>query len=113
MSFISKFEEEPSICPVRTLRVYIDRTKHLREKGRLPLLILFKKPHKAVSSATISRWMKQVLVESGINTDVFKAHSVRAASSSAAKTKGSSIGDTMQTAGWSRSSTFEKFYYKP
>ena len=115
-TFISKFEEEPSICPVKTLRVYIDRTKHLRKqeaKGRLPLLISFKKPHKVVSSATISRWVKQVLAESGVNTDVFKAHSVRVASSSTALTKGISIGDIMQTAGWSRSSTFEKFYYKP
>ena len=54
-----------------------------------------------------------MLSEAGIQTDVFKAHSVRAASSSAAMAKGVSIGDIMQTAGWSRSSTFEKFYYKP
>ena len=66
-----------------------------------------------MSSATISRWMKQVLAEAGICTDVFKAHSVRAASSSAAMTKGVSVADIMHTAGWSRSSTFEKFYYKP
>ena len=87
-TFISKFEQEPEICPVSTLKVYIDRTKDIRkqENGRLPLLVSFKRPHKAVSSATISRWMKQVLAESGINTDVFKAHSVRAASSSAAMT---------------------------
>ena len=61
----------------------------------------------------ISRWMKQVLTEAGIPTHSFKAHSVRATSSSATKTKGVSMVDIMQTAGWSRASTFEKFYYKP
>ena len=87
-TFIAKFEEDPSICPVRTLQIYIEKTKNLsksEDSGRLPLLISFKKPHKAVSSATISRWIKQLLAEEGVPTDVFKAHSVRAASSSAAK----------------------------
>ena len=69
------------------------------ENDRLPLLISVKKPHKAVSSATTYRWIKQVLSEAGIQTDVFKAHSVRAASSSAAMAKGISIGDIIQTAG--------------
>lgn len=115
-TFIAKFEEDPSICPVRTLQIYIEKTKDLRkaeESGRLPLLISFKKPHKAVSSATISRWMKQLLSEAGVPTEMFKAHSVRAASSSAAKNKGVSMADIMHAAGWNRSSTFEKFYYKP
>ena len=114
--FIAKFEDDSSICPVRTLQVYIKKTKHLRKSGKnggLPLFISVRKPHEAVSSATISRWVKQVLTESGIPTDIFKAHSVRAASSTAAKTKGVAVTDIMQTAGWSRSSTFEKFYYKP
>lgn len=114
--FIAKFEDDSSICPVRTLQVYIEKTKHLRKSGKnggLPLFISVRKPHEAVSSATISRWVKQVLTESGIPTDIFKAHSVRAASSTAAKTKGVAVTDIMQTAGWSRSSTFEKFYYKP
>lgn len=54
-----------------------------------------------------------MLAEEGVPTDVFKAHSVRAASSSAAKNKGVSMADIMQAVGWNRSSTFEKFYYKP
>ena len=78
-TFISIFEEDLSICPVNTLKVYLDKTKQIRmqeENGRLPLLISIRKPHKAVSSATISRWMKQVLTEAGIRTEIFKAHSV-------------------------------------
>ena len=114
--FFAKFEADSSICPVSTLQIYINKTKHLRKSGKggcLPLVISVRRPHEAVSSATISRWVKQVLTESGIPTDVFKAHSVRAASSTAARTKGVSMTDIMQTAGWSRSSTFEKFYYRP
>ena len=114
--FIAKFEADLSICPVRTLQIYIEKTKHIRKPGKsgcLPMFFSVRKPHGAVSSATISRWVKQVLTEAGIPTDIFKAHSVRSASSTAAKTKGVAMTDIMQTAGWSRSSTFEKFYYRP
>ena len=100
--FIAKFEADSSICPVSTLQIYMEKTKHLRKPGKcgsLPLFISVRKPHKAVSSATISRWMKQVLAESGISTDIFKAHSVRAASFTAAKTKGVAMTNIMQTAG--------------
>ena len=42
----------------------------------------------------------------------FKGHSIRAASASAARARGVSISDILTTAGWSRSSTFERFYHK-
>ena len=53
-----------------------------------------------------------MLAESGIDTTTFKGHSTRAAATSAACLKGASISDVMQTAGWSRSTTFERFYHK-
>ena len=42
-----------------------------------------------------------------------QAHSTRAASSSAAKSAGIPLSDIMKWAGWSRQSTFERFYHKP
>ena len=56
-TFISKFEEEPAICPVNTLRVYVDRTKHMRkqeENGRLPLLFFIQK---ATQSCVFSHYI--------------------------------------------------------
>jgi len=53
-----------------------------------------------------------MLSEAGIDTEMFKAHSVRA-SSSAALRKGVHISDILQTADWSKDSTFKRFYHRP
>ena len=71
------------------------------------------KPHKEVSKATISRWIKCLLSEAGIDTDIFSAHSTRAASSSAAKASHVPINDILKTAGWSSERTFAKHYCVP
>ena len=45
-----------------------------------------------------------------MDTEIFKAHSVRGASTSAALKKGLHIKDILDTANWSQESTFRKFY---
>ena len=65
-----------------------------------------------VTSATIARWLKQVLREAGVS-DEFSAHSTRATAVSIAFDKGVSVSDIMKTADWSSESVFKKFYYKP
>ncbi len=67
------------ICPVRTLREYIVRTESLRlhdGKYQHKLFLSFVKPHNPVTTATIARWIKTVMHSAGIDTSVFKAHSV-------------------------------------
>jgi hypothetical protein len=61
----------------------------------------------------IARWLKELLHDAGIDTDAFKAHSTRSAASSAAKSAGMTTADLLKLAGWSRTSTFERFYHKP
>ena len=114
-AFFASFHDK-SLCPVNTLIVYEEKTKDLRMSTPdepCPLLISFQKPHKLISSASISRWIKELLNKAGINTEIFKGHSSRAASSSAARRQGVSTADILDMAGWSRKSTFERFYYKP
>ena len=53
-----------------------------------------------------------MLSEAGVDTRVFKAHSVRGASVSAAKNKGVGLSDILQMADWSQVSTFRRFYYR-
>ena len=63
---------------------------------------------------TVSRWIKNVLEKAGVNTKVFSAHSTRAAAAaSAARSNNVPINTIMEAAGWSRESTFKKFYDKP
>ena len=48
-----------------------------------------------------------------IDTDIFKAHSVRGAAKTAAVNRNVPLDDVMKMVDWFRVSTFQKFYYKP
>ncbi|CAH3113986.1 unnamed protein product, partial [Pocillopora meandrina] len=69
------YSPDNRLCPIVCLSEYEKEDQ---------LLVSFQKPHKPVSTDTISRWLKTVLEKSGIDTSVFKGHSTRAASASAA-----------------------------
>lgn len=104
------FYENENICAARALEVYIDRTKDIR-KNTDSLFLSFKKPFKKVGTQTLSKWIKRVLENSGIDTTIFSAYSTRHASTSAAKRAGVSIDTIRLTAGWTKdSTTFTKFY---
>ena len=100
-----------ALCPVKTTLSYIDRTSALRGETR-SLFVSTIKPHNAVSSATIGRWIKSTLKAVGVDTNLFKSHSTRSASSSGAKTRGASIGDILKRGQWSNASTWQRFYNK-
>ncbi|XP_070529863.1 uncharacterized protein [Cardiocondyla obscurior] len=101
---------------VREDAIYVripDRIKTSKPGNRQPLLCL-PKPFKKVSTPTLSRWVKDILKECGIDTDLFSAHSIRHAATSAAKRKGVNIDVIRKSAGWSENSvTFAKFYDRP
>jgi len=106
----SGFPSCPAICVVDTLRRYCARTTELRSGPKQPLLLSFRKPHKPVTSSTIARWLLTVMADSGVDTDKYKAHSTRGASTSAARQKGAPVADILHAADWSRASTFQRFY---
>ena len=106
------FKDE-TLCVVTTLKEHLTRTQSLRG-SESQLFISYNRPQfKRVSKDTISRWVKLVLTDSGIDTSRFKPHSTRAASTSAASNASVSLDDILHTAGWSSESTFAKFYNKP
>ena len=65
-------------------RYYINKTKAIRG-NHSQLFISFHKPYKPVSRSTLSRWIKRVLEESGIDINLFTAHSTLSAAASAAR----------------------------
>lgn len=104
------FKDNPAVCVASAVEQYIKTTENIRKEENA-LFISWKKPHKAVSSQTLSRWIKNTLQKSGINTSIFSAYSTRHASTSAAKRSGVSIDTIRKTAGWTaRSKTFARFY---
>jgi len=71
------------------------------------------KPHQAVTSVTIARWLKQLLQAAGVDITTFTSHSVRGASSSAAAGAGMTVNDILKVADWCSEFTFKRFYYHP
>lgn len=82
---LSSYTADPDICVVTTLNMYLDHTSLLRGSNK-QLFISYLKPYNAVSRSTISRWIKIVMINSGINVQMFKPHSTRAAATSKAYT---------------------------
>ena len=108
---IKRYLENQKLCCVQTLVDYIARTADVR-KDEQKLFISCVKPFRAVTKSTISRWIKTIMGNAGININVFGVHSCRAASTSLAASKGLNIDIIMKAAGWSSASTFRRFYHK-
>ncbi len=71
------------------------------------LFLALIKPHNAVTPSTIARWIKLLLSKAGIDTNIFKAHSVRGAATSAAASAGVTMGDILSAADWSTDTVFK------
>jgi len=110
------FPDDDCLCVVKCLRQYEAVTAQYRKKQAnepQPLFLSYIQPHGPVTSQRLSHWLKEMLKNAGVDTTVFKAHSVRGASSTAASEKGVLMEDILRTADWSTDSTFRRFYYRP
>ena len=86
----------------------MEKTRQLRGTAD-PLFIAIIKPHLPVTSSTVARWLKKVIID----TSIFKAHSVRSGATSAAANQGVTTEDILNAADWSTESSFQRFYYTP
>lgn len=108
------FKEKPQLCVASLITYYIGKTKLLRPANENRLFITFKKPHRAASTQTLSRWIKNVLGLSGIDSNIFKGYSTRHAATSAAARAGLNVDAIRKTAGWTKNSEiFNRFYNRP
>lgn len=108
------FISNPNLCVPSAVLHYLERTQNLRPQSCYRLFVSCKKPWNQASSQTISRWIKNILASSGIDTKIFTAHSTRHAATSTAARHAVSIDVIRKTAGWSmRSNTFARFYNRP
>jgi hypothetical protein len=108
------YPDDKQLDVVECLRTYLMRTKSWRvtPAQNEKILLALVEPHKPISTATVSRWVKDVMGKAGIDTEKFKAHSVRGAATTKAFQGGLSVAQILQKANWSRSNTFYKYYYK-
>ena len=104
------YPDNEKLCIVKCLQSYIGIRNTLVTRDIKDLIISYGKPHKPVSSETISRWIKDELSKAGVDTSVFKAHSCRSASSSKARDAGISVSEILKKGGWKSVHTFKTFY---
>ena len=107
---IKYLASEKTFCPVTTIKACTASWRENNLESRL--FLSFVKPNKAVTTSTITLWLKEVLRTVGVGTTVFTGHSIRSASSSKAFAKGASIQDILKCGNWSRVSTWQYFYHK-
>ncbi len=111
-------EADPAIallCPVRALRIYVDRTQSFRPSDQLFGCFGGQQKGKAVSKQRLAHWIVEAIVLAyqarclpcplGV-----RAHSTRGVASSWALAQGASIADICKAAGWATPNTFARFY---
>lgn len=108
------FKEQPRLCAATILCFYVDYSAKIRPRNEDMLLLTYKKPHRVATTQSVSRWLKCVLSESGIDISIFGSHSTRHAATSAAFRKGVDIETIRKAAGWTpKSQVFARFYNRP
>ena len=87
-----------SLCPVRSLRYYLDRTSNIRQNKELVFVSFKKGFDKDTSPATISSWIKQTVIlcnelsdQEALTLHQVKAHDIRAFATSKAFQSGVSL----------------------
>ena len=112
-------KSDRSLCPVRALRYYLDRTTDLRQDKELVFVSFKKGFDKDISPATISSWIKQTVILCYELSDhqthtlhQVKAHDVRAFAASRAFHSGVSLEQILAACHWKSHNTFTQFYLK-
>ena len=112
-------KSDRSLCPVKALRYYLDRSSDLRQIKELVFVSFKKGFDKDISPATISSWIKQTVIlcyelsdQEAHTLHQVKAHDVRAFAASKAFQSGISLEQILSACHWKSHNTFTQFYLK-
>ncbi len=107
--------QESLLCPIRALKVYIERSASYRKSEQLFVGFSNRAKSGPVMKQRISRWLvdaiKLTYSSLGLQCPIgVRAHSTRDIASFWAWSSGVSITDICEEVGWSSPSTFVRFY---
>ena len=119
-------KSDRTLCPVRALRYYLDKTSDIRQDKELVFVSFKKSFDKDTSPATISSWIKQTVIlcyelsdQEAHSLHQVKAHDVRAFAASKAFQSGVSffllgvsLEQILSACHWKSHNTFTQFYLK-
>ncbi|XP_063406029.1 uncharacterized protein LOC134689987 [Mytilus trossulus] len=114
--FIPSYQSDKLLDPKRSIYYYLKKTAPFRNSDsefEIKLFLSFIEPHKPVTSQTISSWIVNAIKCAYNEKDKkFRAHSTRALGPSWALFNGASVKSIMDTADWTKESTFTRFYLR-
>lgn len=114
--FASPEEERlHSLCPVRTLHMYVQRTHTIRKSNQLFVSWADSYRGRPISHQRLSHWVVEAIVLCYNNSNLeppkgLRAHSTRGMATSWALFRGISIQEICAAASWSSPHTFARFY---
>ncbi len=111
-------EADPALallCPVRALRIYVDRTRSFRSSDQLFVYHGGQQKGKAVSKQRLAHWIVDAVAlayqSQGEPCPLgVRAHSTRSVAASHALAHGASLADIYRAAGWATPNTFARLY---
>lgn len=120
--FISQLSVDEALDPVYYIAAYKSRFPSVvsedDQEEMSPLWVSSRKPHLPVKSVTLASWLRRAMEKGGVDTDKFKAHSLRAAAPAHfKKSKALSLKQILTRGGWKMSAegssrVFMKFYQR-
>ena len=112
--FAAGLDDDLLLCPVRALRIYLDRTTSLAPL-RHSLFVSPRCPSRSISKNTISFFLSDVTSSAGASRPEvgrLRAHDVRSVSTSVAFHRNWSVSAVLDSATWSSSTAFSSFYLR-
>ena len=112
--FAAGLYDDLLLCPVRVLRVYLDRTLSL-VPSRRRLFVSPSCPTRAMAKNAVSFFLREVIhgaEASRPEVGLVRAHDIRGVSTSVAFHRNWSVSAVLDAATWSSSSDFTSFYLR-
>ena len=112
--FAAGLDADLSLCPVRELHIYLDRTASFAPL-RHHLFVSPRHPSRSLSKNNVSFFLRDVISSAGASRPEvgrIRAHDVRSVSTSVAFHRNWSVSAVLDSATWSSSSVFSSFYLR-
>ena len=109
LDFATCLDDDLLLCPVRALRIYLDRTLSLAPSWRR-LFVSPSCPTRAMSKNAVSFLLREVI--HGAEVGTVRAHDIRGVSISVVFHRNWSVSAVLDAATWSSSSVFTSFYLR-
>ena len=113
--FAAGLDDDLLLCPVRALRIYLDRTLSLTPSRRRRLFVSPSCPTRAMSKNAVSFFLHEVIHGAEAarpEVGLVRARDIRGVSTSVAFHRNWSVSTVLDAATWSSSSVFTSFYLR-